>query len=90
MKITLNVFLAVVLFCSVAFAGDMGNGGRPGGDDPAGTSAGPTPSPVPPPAPGDMGNGGRPSGNPVYNGSTALSLDSLIVSVVGQYLGLSL
>jgi hypothetical protein len=29
MKITLNVVLAVVLFCSAAFAGDMGNGGRP-------------------------------------------------------------
>ncbi len=29
MKTTLNVILTVVLFCSAAFAGDQGNGGRP-------------------------------------------------------------
>ncbi len=100
MKITMNVFLAFVLFCSAVLAGDQGNGGR-SGNVPAETCTTSTS------LEGDQGNGGRYANEPTGTcatssslegdqgnggragtGTTSTSVDMVIVAVVKQYLGL--
>ncbi len=76
MKTKLNIFFAVVLFCSTTFAGDVGNGGAQGCTQNC------------PPPPCTENCGGRPEGAPGEIEGTFET--DIVLFAIGQYLGISL